>query len=449
MLRPQTLFARTALAMAIALLAFVLLAGFLVFRYILYPVGQQAADDLAALMVLSAQTWAELPPETRPDFVEELKQNHQLLLLETAPAEGMEPLGYTPPYLHFLGDSLSRRLGQTIALHQVPGMADWFWTRIQVADRDLYLGFSHDRIGARPPQVLLGILFGAGFFILFTALFLVRLINRPLAQLDAGVRQLGQRGFSDSLPEEGPRELAVLARTFNQLSREIRQLLDNRTTLLGGISHDLRTPLARLGIALELLEGREDDQLLKQMRRDLEEMNQIISRTLELAGLIRLEQENEQKASVDSLLREIQAHYARQERRIRLHQAGECNPEVPVLPVRRILGNLLDNAFHYGTKKEVEVTLACSGTDVKICVLDSGPGIPDDELERVFQPFHRLEPSRSRATGGSGLGLAIVRQLADARGWKVTLENREKGGLAACLELRAAESSPPPSTPQA
>ncbi len=441
MLRPETLFARTALTMAIALLAFVLLTGFLVFRYILSPVGHQAADDLAALMVLSAQTWAELPPETRPDFVAELERNHRLLLLDEPPAGGTEPLDYAPPYMRFLGESLSRRLGRPTSLYQVPGMPDWYWTRIPVADRELYLGFSHDRIGARPPKVLLGILFGAGLFILFTTLFLVRLINRPLARLDAGVRQLGKQGFSDPLPEKGPRELATLAGKFNELGHEIRRLLDNRTVLLGGISHDLRTPLARLRIALELLEGKEDRKLLRQMRSDLEEMDQIITRTLELAGVMRVEKKDGQKTPVVALLREIQADYARQGRSIRLELSKGCNPELPTLSLRRILGNLLDNAFHYGKGDEVQVTLGCEEAAVRICVLDSGPGIPEQELERVFQPFHRLEPSRNRATGGSGLGLALVRQLADAQDWRVRLvllchisdSRRRQAAKASCL----------------
>ena len=265
----------------------------------------------------------------------------------------------------------------------------------------------------------------------------MRLINRPLARLDAGVRQLGKQGFSDPLPEKGPRELATLARKFNELGHEIRRLLDNRTVLLGGFSHDLRTPLARLRIALELLEGRGDGELLRQMRSDLEEMDRIITRTLELAGVMRVEKKDGQKTPVVALLREIQADYSRQGRSIRLELSEGCNPELPTLSLRRILGNLLDNAFYYGKGDEVQVTLDCEEATVRICVLDSGPGIPEQELERVFQPFHRLEPSRNRATGGSGLGLALVRQLADTQGWRVRLENRKQGGLAACLEIGA------------
>ncbi len=435
MLRPRTLFARTALAMTLALLLFVLLTGFLVYRYILSPVGHQAADDLAALMVLSARTWAELPPVTRPDFVEELARNHRLLLREEPPAEKIEPLGYHAPYLQFLSESLARRLDEPARLYQVPDMEEWFWTAIPVAGRELHLGFSHARIGARPPKVLLGLLAGAALFVLLTNLFLVRLINRPLARLDAGVQQLGRRGFSDPLPETGPRELARLARRFNEMSVEIRQLLDNRTTLLGGISHDLRTPLARMGLALEMLDGKEEASLIRQMRADLEEMNRIIGRSLELAGLVHGGDRPDEHLPLSDLLETLRSAYLREGQEIRLRLTGECRTEVPALPLQRILGNLLDNAFHYGGRQPVELDLECRKGRIRLCVRDRGPGIPEEELEAVFQPFHRLEPSRNRETGGSGLGLAIVRQIADARGWRVNLRNHPDGGLEACVVL--------------
>ena len=431
----DTLFARTALALSVALLAFVLLTGVLTFRYILAPVGHRAADDLAALMVLSARIWAASTPRARPDFVAELQRDHQLLVRERLPETALLPLDYSPPYLSYLEASLSRRLGRPTPLRRSAERADWYWVAIPVGETSLFVGFSHDRIGARPPRLLLGIFLGAGLFILSTTLFVVRLINRPLARLDAGVRQLGRLGFSDPLPETGPRELAHLARKFNQLGREICTLLENRTTLLGGISHDLRTPLARLRIAVELLEGTEDERLLCQMRADLEEMDQLIGRTLELAGLMQPGAGDEAVRPLPPLLRALQADYARQGRTLALDVSDECQAELPALSLRRILVNLLDNAFTYGSGSPVKLNVRCSAEEIRICVLDQGPGLPGEALERVFQPFQREEPSRSRATGGSGLGLAIVRQLAEARGWRVTLANRPEGGLAACIEI--------------
>ncbi len=432
--RPNTLFARTALVIATALLTFILLTGLLVFHSILSPLGHRAADDLAALMVLSANTWVELPPGIRPTFVEELKRNHRLLLREHPPGDRTAPLKFTPPYMRFLQNSLSRRLGRKIEPYQVPAIEDTFWFALPTAGKTLHLGFAHDRLGANPVRVLLGILIGSGIFVFFTTLFLARLINRPLARLAAGVRRLGHRGFSEPLPEEGPRELALLARKVNELGREIQQLLDNRTILLGGISHDLRTPLARLEIAVELLDCKDEAELLRQMRSDLKEMNEIIGRTLELAGLMRMDRHDEKQIELVTLLREIHADHVRQRHEFPLLLDETCKCQVAALPLRRILGNLLENAFHHGGG-DVILTLHCKPERVMICVLDSGSGVPEAERERVFQPFHRLEPSRNTTTGGSGLGLAIARQIAESRGWKVILRNRQEGGLAACVEM--------------
>ena len=434
---PNSLFARTALTLAAALLLFILFTGIVTFRYILLPVGQQAADDLAALIVLSAQTWVELPPQIRPEFVAELEQGHRLRLRDTPPPGSLEPLAYHSPYMRFLEEALGRRLGQPTHLHQVPEEEPWYWAPVPAGDRILYLGFSHDRVGARPPRALLWIFAGAGIFILITTLLVVRRINRPLTRLGQGVQRLGQSGLLEPLEESGPTELALLARKFNELGGEVQRLLENRTTLLGGISHDLRTPLARLGIALELLEAHSDPELLAQMRRDLEEMNDIVTRTLELAGAMQADDGAMERRPLQHLVETVAEEYRRQGEALVVELPSSCSVEVPALPMRRILGNLLDNALHYGNGKEVVLRLECGKAKARVCVIDRGPGIPEAELERVFQPFHRLEPSRSTATGGSGLGLAIVRQLAAIQGWEVKLENRHEGGLAACVQVES------------
>jgi two-component system osmolarity sensor histidine kinase EnvZ len=115
--------------------------------------------------------------------------------------------------------------------------------------------------------------------------------------------------------------------------------------------------------------------------------------------------------------------------------AAPCTGEAGRLAVRRIVSNLIQNAQRYGGGKAVELELVCSDTMAQVIVRDAGAGIPDDQLEKVFRPFYRLESSRSQATGGTGLGLAIVRQLAESNGWKVKLRNRAAGGLEAVLEI--------------
>ncbi len=429
---PRTLAARIGLITGSALILFVLLTGLLLFRYILMPVGRQAADDLAALIVLSARTWVELPPPTRPLFEEELALNHDLTLTAEPPPVSLAPLSNPPPYLRFLEEALARRLGEPVRLQVETTDDERYWGRISLAGRTLHFGFTHDRVGARPPLVFLGVLAGAGLFLLVTTLLLVRLVNRPLERLAAAAEQLGQRGSTRPLPESGPRELALLARRFNLLSGQVHRLLENRTVLLGGLSHDLRTPLARMSVALELLGTRCDPAAVSQLRRDLAEMEDLVARTLELARA--LQAEPAELEPVDALAEAlVSEHRARGRDLVLERQGATCSRPVPALPLRRILDNLLENAFRYAPGR-VTLALACEET-VRLCVLDHGPGIPPEALEAVFEPFHRLEPSRSTATGGSGLGLAIVRQLAELQGWRVFLENRSGGGLAACVEL--------------
>ncbi len=431
---PNTLFARTSLTITGALALFMLFTGFVVLNYILLPVGRQSAEDLAALMVLSAKTWSELPVQARTDFQQELRSHHDLILKPTPPAGNLQPLALHSPYMLFLEQALGGRVGQPVHIHQTESTPDWLWIILPAANRKLYLGIHHDHIGAQPPRAALIILLGASLFILLTTLLVVRRITRPLEALSRGVMHLGSSGQHRPLPEAGPTELASLASKFNQLSREIEKLLENRTILLGGISHDLRTPLARMRIAIELLQDQQDP-VLRDIQRDLEEMDGLIARTLELARLMQEDPTRVESLDLGELIQGLAS--ARDEERLQTGLPGEdhCIARINPVILQRILNNLIDNALFYGGHGQVLIRLECDGGQARICVVDQGPGIPEDQLDKVCQPFHRLEPSRNLNTGGSGLGLTIVQQLAELQGWKVSLENRSSGGLRACLTI--------------
>ncbi|HDK38167.1 MAG TPA: HAMP domain-containing protein [Thiolapillus brandeum] len=432
---PNTLFSRTSLTISGALLVFILFTGFMVFNYMLLPIGRQSAEDLAALMTLSAKTWVELPPSARQDFERELKKNHDLILQTSPPDTALKPLLIHSPYMLFLEEAISARLGQTLHVHQSPDKPNWYWVILPVADKTLCMVFDHDRIGAEPPRAALGILFGASLFILLTTLLVVRRITRPLKALSQSVERLGSGAPHQTLSEDGPEELASLARKFNQLSGEIAQLLENRTTLLGGISHDLRTPLSRLRISVELLQGKEDPALLQNMQQDLEEMDAIIGRTLELARMMQGDEIHTESHDLSALLQDFVTSYQQEGRQVALALDTACVVAVNRLILQRILGNLLDNAFHYAGGRDVEIRLRCDGKQAEICILDRGSGIPEEQLNKVLQPFYRLDPSRNRSTGGSGLGLAIVQQLVQLQGWNISVRNRASGGLAVCIEI--------------
>ncbi len=186
-------------------------------------------------------------------------------------------------------------------------------------------------------------------------------------------------------------------------------------------------------LALEMLPADTDPVLITRLRLDLEEMNRLISDTLDLAGGLGLHEAD----SID--LREFIDGIVSGQRRsgaeIQWTPGNCCSCSLDTLALQRILTNLIDNARCYGGDTPVEVHCYCNAQEAVVQVLDRGPGIPASECEQVFQPFHRLETSRSRRTGGSGLGLAIARQLSDAHNWRIQLLPREGGGTEAKLIL--------------
>jgi two-component system osmolarity sensor histidine kinase EnvZ len=420
----RSLYARTALTLALAFIVFQVAASWVVYRTLIVPVAERSADDLAGLIVLSAQTWVELPPATRAAFERELARRHGLRLttVDVGATADAPRFAFRPQ----IEAALSRRVGEDIALRGVPGKAA-AWLDIPVGGHDLRVGFFPDRYAVKPPLTAIAVIALGAFLSLLTALFLVRRITVPLARAARAASQVGAGQLPEPLPESGPAELAELARRFNTMATEVRDLLDNRTTLLAGISHDLRTPMTRLQLNLEMLRDAPSPTRIDRAVADLADMNRLITGYLELARTT----QPEAKARVDlaGLLEEVAADAG-----MPWPGAAPCEVEAGRLALRQIVSNLVQNAQRYGSAP-VELALECTDAIARVSVRDAGAGIPEDQLEKVFRPFYRLEASRSLATGGTGLGLAIVRQLAETNGWKVGLRNRPQGGLEAVLEI--------------
>jgi two-component system osmolarity sensor histidine kinase EnvZ len=407
--------------------------------FLILPMARRSADDLAGLMILSAQTWAELPPETRADFEVELLGSHELALRAEWPGVGRDE--WHPPYFYLLEEALARRSGiRQHLLREKVGNAIWYWTSLPAGDTSLGVGLSQQRIGAHPALALLIILVGGLALAIGTAIWLARRITAPLARLEQAAARIGLGQSPEWLPENGPRELAALAGAFNAMARQVRELLAARTTLLAGVSHDLRTPLARMRLALELLRLAPTPALITRLESDVDEMNGLIATLLDLAR--GLERETPRRIDLAELLADLAADFAPPARRIVVH-CPPCRRDLPPQALRRALGNLLQNALRHAPGSTVELLCMMTGPEAqkdrgcRIGILDRGPGIPPEQIETLFQPFHRLDASRSPATGGAGLGLAIVRELARANGWTATLEARSGGGLAAWLDLPA------------
>ena len=402
--------------------------------YMVLPLGHRATDDLASIMSHAAETWHGLPPDKREAFTEKMLQKHDLVL--TRADMYLPDSTSILPYLYFLEASLKNQLGAAITIKTSQGMDgnEWFWVDIPVAFETLRFGFSRSRIGVEPSTALFVLLVTGIFLTFITAVILTRRLTIPIDRLYHAAQLIGKGHWPDPVEEEGPEELVVLARGFNRMNIQVKELLANRTTLLAGIAHDLRTPLTQIQLALSMLPNEGGDQdLMNSIRSDLDVINRLIGETLSLSLELAEEElvPTDIDLELDNIIKNIQTNGVD----IEWSRGTPCRQKLQPLALRRILTNLLVNALRYGDSKPVNVSYECQKETIVIQIMDRGPGIPDEHLEAVFRPFFRLEKSRCSETGGSGLGLAIVRQLADAHGWTVQLIPRPEGGTKAVLTI--------------
>lgn len=279
-----------------------------------------------------------------------------------------------------------------------------------------------------PRQIFLE--FGVLTLILGAVLyFMTRTFTRPLGKLALAADAVGRGARVEPLPEEGGRELQAATRAFNAMQERLRRYLDSRTRVLAAMSHDLRTPLTRLRLRVESIE---DEAIRTRCEADLDEMSNMIRGAL---GVFRGLNDDEAAAPIDvnALLESLQTEFSEMGGTVTLSGRANSSYEGKPLALKRCLANLIGNAIQYGSEAQVVVE---DGAALTIRIRDRGPGIPDEALEQVFEPFFRLESSRSRDTGGTGLGLSIARDIAQAHGGAIDLRNMAEGvGLEATLTL--------------
>jgi signal transduction histidine kinase len=266
------------------------------------------------------------------------------------------------------------------------------------------------------------------------SIWAVRRLTGPVAVLASAAEALGRDVNAPPLPEDGPQEIATAAAAFNTMAARIRRFVQDRTLMLTAIGHDLRTPITRLRLRAEFVD---DEGQRARMLADLDELEAMVAATLAF-GRDAAAEEAISRIDLAELLRTI------------LDETGDVRPEVAghlafegprhltvrvrPLSLKRALTNIIGNAAAYGGAARIRLGAPSDGA-VLVTIDDDGPGIPDDAQERMFQPFQRLEESRSRETGGVGLGLPIARNILRAHGGDVTVENRAGGGLRVLVSL--------------
>jgi signal transduction histidine kinase len=271
------------------------------------------------------------------------------------------------------------------------------------------------------------------YMLLFLALIALlayvvsRMTARPIKQLADAAGELGRNIDHPPLPEQGPLEIHQAATAFNLMQARIRRQIQHRTHMLAAITHDLQTPLTRLRLRLEKVS---DTELRDKLVSDMGQMQQMVREGLDLARSMD-SSEPMQRLDIDSVLDSVCADAS--DAGLKITQSGRSHASIVAQPnaLRRCLTNLLDNAIKYG--HSAEISIAIENAKVAIRIRDHGNGIPAAQLDAVFEPFFRLETSRSRDTGGTGLGLTIARNIAENHGAVLSLSNCPDGGLQATL----------------
>jgi signal transduction histidine kinase len=260
------------------------------------------------------------------------------------------------------------------------------------------------------------------------AAFMARRVVQPLSELTNAAAKVAGGTGAPHVAEQGPEDVRKAAVAFNAMAQKVTRTLESQRHLLSAVGHDLRTPLTAMRINLEFVE---DDELREGLMRNLEELQALTEQVLAAAKGTGGEKPRQVDLSalVESLLTDLD------ELGEPVSWSGHAPAPISCRPneIKRAVRNLVENAVAYGHKAEVRIADTADGYDV--LVEDQGPGIPENERQRVFEPFVRLESSRNEFTGGTGLGLTLVKAIAEGHGGEVQLENRPGGGLRARMHL--------------
>jgi len=263
--------------------------------------------------------------------------------------------------------------------------------------------------------------------------FMIRKLSQPLRKLAKAADRFGRGEDVSPLAEEGPQEVRAATTAFNEMQGRLTRFVSDRTRMLAAISHDLRTPITSLRLRAEFID---DDENREKIIETLDEMSQMTEATLAFA---RDEAAKEEPRQIDlgGLLESIAGDQVDMGHDVETSSDQRVVMTCRPVSLKRALRNLIENSVRYGGAARVQVTR--TGAEAQVTIEDSGPGIPEDRLKDVFEPFVRLEESRSEETGGIGLGLAITRSIIHAHGGTVELANKPDGGLVATIRLPLAD----------
>ena len=403
------------------------------------PQVQQTAELVVSVVTLTKAALTHSAPEARLELLIELVSNEGIRIFTLEPTDEVAP----PPDNALMPDiaaAVREKLGQqTRFSSRVNGTAG-FWISFNIEDDQYWLMLERERLAGLTRVQWLGWASLVGVLSLLGAAFISSLINLPLARLTAATRAFAKGERPAPLPEKGPQEIIEANRSFNQMVEDLAQVEKDRAVILAGISHDLRTPLARMQLEVEManlpVEAREG------MQSDIAQMDAIIGQFLDYAKPT--EAATFVPVDLSGLIADSASHAARMPD---VRASTDITEGIRVLgnetDLRRVINNVVENARRYARtpgKDVTEIDFSChvrttpQGRRAVVEIADHGPGVPPDQIAQLLKPFTRLDTARGQANG-AGLGLAIVERVVTRHNAELTVRNREGGGLLVQLAL--------------
>ncbi|PLZ03685.1 two-component sensor histidine kinase [Burkholderia sp. WAC0059] len=435
------LFWRTFLLIAL-LIAVSLAAWFQSFQVIeREPRAQRVALQLVAIVKLTRTALLYSDPDLRRALLQDLESNEGVRVYPRENADTYKPQP-DESLNQLIEHDVRGRLGDDTVIAQSVNGIPGVWISFKIDDDDYWVALDRDQLDNVTGLQWVGWGVFALALSLFGAAFITSLVNRPFARLALAARRVGSGQFPEPLPDQGMGVAAETNRSFNQMVRDLEQLEADRALMLAGISHDLRTPLARLRLETEMSPS---EQTTKEaMIDDIEQMDMIIGRFLDYARPV---QRMLERVDLSVIASELAARMAVEDgMRLVTRLAPSAVIEADDTDMRRVVGNLIENARKYGASQtdgipHIVLETRVAHSRIELSVSDEGPGIPEDQLALVTRPFYRVDTARTQANG-TGLGMAIVQRLVGRYRGALRLRNRSPGpGLEVTIEFPPAKGA--------
>ena len=406
------------------------------------PQAQQISAQVISVVTITHAALTHSAPELRRELLFDLVSNEGIRIFPLEEDDRIDP----PPDNYLMPDIealVKAKLGHDTRFSaRVNGVAG-FWVSFKIDDDEYWLMLDRERLRGLTGFQWLGWASLVSLLSLLGAAIISSLINLPLARLTVAARAIAQGKQPAPLPEKGPIEIIEANRSFNQMVDDLQQVESDRAVILAGISHDLRTPLARMQLEVEM--ANLSDEAREGIQSDIGQMDDIIGQFLDYA------KPTEASSFTDVDLSGLLTDLAREAMRlpdVKLTTAIAEGAHVMGNPtdLRRVLNNLIENARRYGKTQgseftEIDISCQLKGSNtarrVIIDVQDHGPGVPAEKIEQMLKPFTRLDTARGQANG-AGLGLAIVERVLLRHGAELQVRNRTGGGLAFQISIPAA-----------